>query len=126
MKFGKERMMNIRSTDAIAVTDGSLVSEPAGERDTVLDFMYASIAEINAQLSPERRIEPSLNTALFGEGGSLDSLALANFIIIMEQKLEHHFGYRIDLTEDDPFSPANGHFKTVCSLATYISSLIRR
>ena len=118
--------MNVRATELFSRPDGNLVTEPLSNDEHVLNLIYAGIAEANGHLSPEKRIEPSWNTALFGEGGTLDSLALANFIVIVEQKLEEHFGYRVDLTQDDPFSPATGHFKTVGSLATYISSLVSR
>jgi hypothetical protein len=45
---------------------------------------------------------------------------------LAEQKLEESYGFRVDLTEDDPFSPTTGHFRTVESLATYVTSLAAR
>ena len=50
---------------------------------------------------------------MFGDGGNLDSRALANFIFVMEQKLGQRLRCRIDLTQDDPFASATGHFKTL-------------
>jgi acyl carrier protein len=61
---------------------------------------------------------------LFGDGGRLDSLALANLIVIVEGELEAAFGFQFDLTQDDPFSSETGHFKTVQSLVDYISRLV--
>jgi acyl carrier protein len=105
----------------------SSVKEPLTKRTTHLDgvlrVIYESISDLNLQLPVEQRIEKSLSTILFGGGGKLDSLGLANFIVITEQKLEERYGFRIDLTEDDPFSPATGHFRTIDSLATYVSEL---
>jgi acyl carrier protein len=92
------------------------------DRDDVLNLVYEAIAEL--QLPKERRIEPSRDSALFGDGGYLDSLLLSNLLVVTEQKLEERFGLRIDLTQDDPFSPLTGHFRTIGSLATYISSLL--
>jgi len=97
-----------------------------GHLDGVLRVIYESIADLNMQLPEEQRIRKSLSTVLFGAGGTLDSLGLANFIVIAEQKLEESYGFRIDLTEDDPFSPTTGHFRTVNSLATYVSELAAR
>jgi len=94
--------------------------------DGVLRLIYESIAGLNVQLPEEQRIRKSLSTVLFGAGGTLDSLGLANFIVILEQKLEESYGFRVDLTEDDPFSPTTGHFRTVQSLATYVSELAAR
>lgn len=90
--------------------------------DGAFDAIYAAIAELNLQMPKNRQIQPRPDTALFGEKGQLDSLALANFIVITEQKLEESFGVRLDLTQDDPFSGQNGHFRTIESLARYISS----
>jgi acyl carrier protein len=108
-------------------TCGSAVNEPSGTSwscfDNVLKVIYQSISDLNLQLSPDRRMEQSANTVLFGAGTRLDSLGLGNFIVIAEQKLEEYFGFRFDLTEDDPFSPATGHFRTVQSLAAYVCEL---
>jgi acyl carrier protein len=99
---------------------------PDSGRDVaeVLSLIYAAVAELNLQRSENQQLKPTLDMALFGDAGNLDSLALANFIIIMEQKFEGRFGVRVDLTQEDPFSLATGHFQTVRSLATYISSLV--
>jgi acyl carrier protein len=94
--------------------------------DGILGLLYESITDLNLQLPAGQRIEKSPATVLFGEGGKLDSLGLANFIVIAEQKLEDSYGCRIDLTEDDPFSQATGHFRTVESLLTYVTSLVSR
>jgi acyl carrier protein len=105
----------------------SLIKEPSTNRtshlDGVLQVIYESVADLNMQLPAEQQIVKSLSTILFGGGGKLDSLALANFIVITEQKLEECYGFRIDLTEDDPFSPTTGHFRNIESLATYILEL---
>lgn len=114
------------STEGIKPLKSS-VQEPSadgvGHLDSVIQVIYESISYLNVQLPQERRILPSLSTVLFGAGGRLDSLGLANFIVIAEEKLEECLGFRVDLTEDDPFSPTTGHFRTVHSLATYVAEL---
>lgn len=101
-------------------------SQDCTDLDGVLGVIYEAISDLNMQLSEGQRIPKALSTVLFGAGGTLDSLGLANFIVITEQKLEESYGFRIDLTEDDPFSPTTGHFRTVHSLATYVSELAAR
>jgi len=105
----------------------SSVKEPSTSRmsqlDDVLRIIYESISDLNLQLPAEKQIAKSLSTILFGGGGKLDSLGLANFIVITEQKLEECYGFRIDLTADDPFSPTTGHFRSIRSLAAYILEL---
>lgn len=94
-----------------------------GCKEIVLKVIYESISDLNAQLSPEQRIEQSPHTALFGAGSKLDSLGLANFIVIAEQRLQESLGFLVDLTENDPFSADTGHFRTIESLANYVSDL---
>jgi acyl carrier protein len=117
------------TTQGIKSLEPSL-KEPSQDRtshlDGALQVIYESISDLNLQLPEEQRIRKALSTVLFGGGGTLDSLRLANFIVITEQKLEESYGFRIDLTEDDPFSPTTGHFRTIESLATYVAELAAR
>lgn len=103
------------------------VKEPSANRQSHFDGVFAviceSISDLNLQLPPEQRIEKSSSTVLFGAGGKLDSLGLANFIVIAEEKLEERYGFHVNLTADDPFSPTTGHFRTLHSLTTYVSEL---
>lgn len=49
-----------------------------------VDIIYAAIAQLNPQLAKEQEMEASLDTMLFGSEGKLDSLGLANLIVITE------------------------------------------
>jgi acyl carrier protein len=95
-------------------------------RNRIVGVIYSALSELNLQLPKGDQVEQSLSTVLFGAGGRLDSLALANFIVIAETKLEESLGFQIDLTQDDPFSPGTGHFQTVQSLVSYISRLVQQ
>jgi acyl carrier protein len=97
-----------------------------GRLADVLKVIYESISDLNMQLPAERQIDKSPASVLFGEGGRLDSLGLSNFIVITEQKLYEFLNFPVDLTEDDPFSPTTGHFRTVHSLASYVCELAER
>src|ERR1700730_11196059 len=101
------------------------VIESASSLDRSVSGIYSALSELNLQLPRGMRVEKSLNTVLFGAGSVLDSLALANLIVILEAKLETAFGFQIDLTQDDPFSPETGHFQTVQSLVDYVSGLVQ-
>jgi acyl carrier protein len=101
------------------------VIESASSLDRSVSGIYSALSELNLQLPRGMRVENSLNTVLFGAGSVLDSLALANLIVILEAKLETAFGFQIDLTQDDPFSPETGHFQTVQSLVDYVSGLVQ-
>lgn len=93
--------------------------------EEAVKVIYGAIAQLNPQLPKEQQLQPSLDTALFGSEGKLDSLGVANLIVIMEQKLEECYGFKVDLTQDDPFSLGSGHFRNISSLATYIFNLVQ-
>jgi acyl carrier protein len=95
-------------------------------RNRIVGVIYSALSVLNLQLPKANQVEQSLSTVLSGAGGRLDSLALANFIVIAEAKLEESLGFHIDLTQDDPFSPGTGHFQTVQSLINYISRLVQQ
>ena len=84
------------------VKEGSATG--SSKLEEVLKVIYESVSELNLQLPEGQRIEKSPAAVLFGAGGKLDSLALANFIVITEQKLDEYFGCRVDLTQDDGFT----------------------
>jgi acyl carrier protein len=94
--------------------------------DEALKIIYQSISDLNEQLPGDRQIERSPSSVLFGDGGKLDSLGLSNLIVITEQRLQDWLGFTVDLTEDDPFSPGAGHFRTVRSLTAYVCELAKR
>ena len=111
---------------ARGIVDSFLRRTPAdcvGCDEDILKVLYESISDLNFQLRQHQRIEKSPHEQLFGPGSKLDSLGLANFIVIVEQKLYDALGFRIDLTENDPFSPDTSHFRTMESLANHISDL---
>ncbi|HLK31811.1 MAG TPA: hypothetical protein VKT29_01895 [Terriglobales bacterium] len=93
--------------------------------DSIYDSLYAAIRELNLQMPKNRQIPPLPQTALFGDNSYLDSLGLANFIVLAEQKLEQNFGVTVDLTQDNPFSDESGHFRTLGTLALYTASLLK-
>ena len=115
--------------DGVNALGSSAKGEPVNGGSSlagVLQVLYQTISELNLQLPENQRMEKSPEVVLLGAGGKLDSLNLVNFIVITEQKLEESLGFRVDLTQDDPFSPTTGHFGTVQSLATYIAELAEK
>ena len=49
------------------------------DNEKVIQAVMDAIDELNEQLPKEERLEKSVDTALFGDGGSLDSLGLVSF-----------------------------------------------
>ena len=64
------------------------------------------------------------NTRIFGQKGVLNSMALVTLITDLEEGIEEEFGVSLILADDRAMSQKRSPFRTVSSLAQYISMLI--
>ena len=91
----------------------------------ILNIVYDAVDEINDDLPPEKRIEKSESTELFGESGKLNSLAFVRLIIVTEEKVQEKLGVDITLADKKALSQKNSPFRTIKSLTEYISNLLK-
>jgi acyl carrier protein len=83
-----------------------------------------SLQELNDVLD-NKIVGPVLpQTRIFGRKGVLDSMGLVTLITDLEEKLEQEFGYSLILADDRAMSQEKSPFRSVGSLAEYISVLI--
>ena len=94
------------------------------KNERMIQLIYDAIDDVNAALEEGEKINKSPDTALFGESGSLDSLGFVNFIVAVEQKMEEKLGTTIAIADERAMSRKRSPFRTVKSLAEYISSLL--
>lgn len=92
--------------------------------EKAIQAVMDAIEEFNGQLPKEKKIEKSAESALFGVGGSLDSLGLVSLITTVEQKIEERYGITVTLLEDIDILENDTPFNTVNSLAVYITSVL--
>ncbi len=92
--------------------------------EKIIETLFAAIDEINEFLPAERHVEKSADTVIFGAGGKLDSIGLVSFIVAAEQKLAEIQGITLTLADERAMSQKNSPFRTVGTLAQYISSLM--
>ena len=78
----------------------------------------------NDSLPKNKKIAKSTEAVLFGESSQLDSLGLVNLIVSTEEKLEEEFGVYVTLADEKAMSQKNSPFRTVTSLAQYISLIL--
>ena len=90
----------------------------------IVHVIFDAIDELNYQLPEEQRLEKSIDTVLFGRAGRLDSLGLVNLIVEIEQKAEKEFGVTVTLADERAMSQKSSPFRTVATLANYISLLL--
>ena len=86
----------------------------------VLRLVHRAIDELNPQLPPDRRLEKAADSPVFGRAGRLDSLALVNLIVAIEQAIEDDFGVSVALADEKAVSQRSSPFRTVGSLAAYV------
>ncbi len=65
-----------------------------------------------------------VDTRLIGREAVLDSMGLVNLIVEIEQRLEDDFGMAVVLADDRAMSQEKSPFRSVGSLADYISRLV--
>jgi acetyltransferase-like isoleucine patch superfamily enzyme len=92
-------------------------------RDRALTCIFAAMVETNRQLLPEQQLPAALGTVLFDSrsGEGLDSLALINFIVICEQKLEEEFGKPVSLAARGFDEENTAAFVSIGALADFIA-----
>jgi acyl carrier protein len=80
------------------------------------EIVFKAIDELNDEFKTS--LKKSEETKLLGE---IDSLALVNLIVIIENLILQHKGKRITIADDRAFSQKNSPFKTVGSLISYLN-----
>ena len=68
----------------------------------------------------EESIELSLESKLFGGGGPLDSMALVNLVVDLEELIEDNYGKTITLADEKAMSRRTSPFSRVQNLIDYV------
>ena len=90
--------------------------------EKILNLIYESIDEISDQITT--KVEKKPDEVLFGQGGKLDSLGLVNLIVAVEGMTEDELDVTITLADEKAMSMKNSPFRTIQTLADYISLLL--
>jgi len=94
------------------------------DRSAILNLIYLAIDEVNPALPPDRQIEKSPETQLFGRGSRLDSLGLVNLVVATEARLAES-GAALALADERAMSQKQSPFRTVETLCDYIASALQ-
>jgi acyl carrier protein len=92
--------------------------------ERITNVIFSAVEEVNDQLSRKQRLEKSIDTILFGKSGKLDSLALVNLIVAVEEKIQEEFGVTVTLADERAMSQTNSPFKSLGTLADYVALLL--
>ena len=73
----------------------------------------------------EESIELSLDSKLFGGGGPLDSMALVNLVVDLEELIEDDYGKTITLADEKAMSRRTSPFSRVQNLIDYVKEQLK-
>jgi|GEM_PF-1953672 len=96
----------------------------AATTQAVEELTLAVLARMNDDLPTAERITADSGTPIMGDGGMLDSLGIANFIVGMEEAVERSFGTSVPLSDQDLMNLFEEPTVTVRSFATYLANRI--
>lgn len=65
--------------------------------------IFRAVDTLNETLAKTQQLRKSGDTVLIDSKGSIDSMALVNLIVFVEDELAHAFGRQLDLTGAEPF-----------------------
>lgn len=88
---------------------------PSITREAVSAAIFRAVDTLNDTLAKTQHVKKSGETVLVDSEGSLDSMALVNLIVFVEDELALAFGRQLDLTGGDPFQEQD--LKTLGSMA---------
>lgn len=94
------------------------------EHDSIVTAVFTAIDELNEILPPSKQLQKTVDTALYGANGRLDSLELVNLIVIVEQNVEDALGTAVVLADERAMSQLNSPFRTVRTFVDYICSVL--
>ncbi len=89
-----------------------------------LTIIHAAIDELNAQSDDGETIAKDPATRLFGTDGGIDSLALVNLVVALENHIEETTGKTVILVHEDVMAMENNPFNTIATLAEYLDGII--
>ena len=93
--------------------------------ENILAAIYRAVDWINEELPPDRRLIKAPETRLLGPRSILDSIQLVNLIVTAERELEDAFGVALTLADERALSMKASPFRSIQSLADYITLLMR-
>jgi acyl carrier protein len=90
----------------------------------IQNAVVSAVQDVNAILPVHMQLSSDPDAVIFGKGGRLDSLGLVNLVLAVEEKLEQ-VGLKISLTDERAMSQNRSPFRSIQSLTTFISELVR-
>lgn len=68
---------------------------------TIEQLVLSVLGHMNEDLPPSERVAWEGSTPIVGDGGMLDSLGMANFLVQVEEAVEEKCGIELSLSDQD-------------------------
>jgi acyl carrier protein len=94
------------------------------DQATVDAVIFRAIEALNAEREPDRRVEPTSETVLFGSDAVLDSLEFVSVITDVETTLNVDHDVEISLADDRAMSRPVSPYTSVATLRDYVLELV--
>lgn len=92
--------------------------------DKIVSAVYRAVDELNKQLPKGVHVEKSLDSALYGKNGRLESIDVVTLIMEVEDHIRDEFGTSITIADDRAMSQQNSPFLTIRTLTDYVAELL--
>lgn len=89
----------------------------------VRSVVRATLDELDAQLPAERRLAGREDAAILGEDTVLDSLAVLNLLVAVEERCADELGLAVDLLDERLLADRDGPLRSVASLVAHLEGL---
>lgn len=89
-----------------------------------LEFVYLAVDHVNAQLRDGSQIVKDQSTPLLDGEGGIDSLALVNLVVALEEIVFDETEKSITIADENVYSSPDSPFRTLGSLAAYLDKMI--
>lgn len=92
------------------------------DSDAIMSVICAVLEDVNRQLPVAQRLTCGRCTVLVGAGGTLDSLALINFLVLLEEALAERLRAPVTLMREELLGDPVGPFATIGGLADFVAA----
>ena len=98
--------------------------DPGNGQALAQSLIYAAVDDTNEMIPEDRRINKSYDTILIGKNSPMDSLALINLLVSLEDKVITRFAISLHLYNE--IAKPSGPFATLGTLIMYVTEKLRQ
>ena len=89
-----------------------------------LALVYQAVDDVNAHTDAGKQIAKDPSTPLLDSDGGIDSLALVNLVVALEQIIYDKTEKSITIADEDMYTSPDAPLRTLGSLAAYLDKMI--